>query len=515
MKANYVLPLLFFVAIGCGKAEVAQKEPQHNEPKHQEAPHDGVELSAEAARSAGVATETVKLTAFQTYITAPGVVESITDRRAMVTPPAAGRILSLLVNVGDDVRKGQSLATLESVDLAERSTAITEAERSLGAAKADAARAASESTLAQSRAASAQTALQRQRQLARTGAFSQPNLQAAERDLNDAQAALESAQKEAVVHRAQLERAERLFKQELVSRIEVENARLDVEKDRIAQERAERAIAIARTAFQREREIAQGGLSNAREVQAAEADLRASKIEAERAKIAVRSAQAAVTGAQLSVANAHSAYAALKGSGNSAQQGRMTLSAPIEGRVAHRAATVGQAVERTTELLEIDDLRVVFVTAQVPERQITALKQGAKVSVTTDAYPGRRFEGSIETIGGRLDPKTRTLPVQCRISNGDTALRPEMFAQVALGQGPKTQALTVAESSVFEENAQSFVFILGKDGRYAETSVKVGRSTEGRVEILSGLAPGAQVVVEGVFTLRSQAQKAELKGHED
>ncbi|RYE93352.1 MAG: efflux RND transporter periplasmic adaptor subunit [Myxococcales bacterium] len=274
---------------------------------------------------------------------------------------------------------------------------------------------------------------------------------AAERELNDARAALESAQKEAVVHRAQLERAERLFRQELVSRIDVENARLDVEKDRIAQERAERAIAIARSAFEREREIARRGLSNAREVQAAEADVQAARLEADRARIALRSAQAATAGARAAVENTTAAYAALRGSGNRAEGGRITVAAPIGGRVVHREATVGQAVERTAELFEIDDLRTVFVTAQVPERQIVGLRRGASVAVTTAAYPGRRFLGTVHTIGGRLDPKTRTLPVQCLVPNADGALRPEMFAQVSLGEDVRSTALTVPRSAVFEE----------------------------------------------------------------
>ena len=505
------------LGFGCGKAE-APAEPKPAEAGEEraakEAPSGSVELTAAATKDSGIVVRTVQSAPFQAQLTVPGVVGRTPSGRATVTPPVSGRVVRLLATVGDVVRLGQPLAVVESVDLAERATAVTEARRGLLSVQADVSRTESELTLAKGRRRTADEALRRQRALARAGAFSQPSLQVAQRELNDAQSALESSQKEAVVHRTQLERSERLYKQELVSRIDLENARLDVEKDRIAQERATREIEIARASFERERQIGSKGLLNAREIQAAEADVRAASLEVAKAEIALRSARAALAGARLAIANAQSAYAALRGSGNLAEGGRLTVVAPMGGSVVHREVGVGQAVERTAELFEIDDLRAVYVTAQVPERQIVGVRVGARVTVSTDAYPRRSFSGTVATLGGRLEPKTRTLPVQCLVPNADGALRPEMFAQVGLGTGAGGVALAVPISAVFEAEGKSYVFVETAAGKYARRAVALGRTGGIRQEIVKGLEPGARVVVEGVFTLRSQSQKDELKGEE-
>lgn len=513
--APWIAALALIVVFGCKKNESIASEHQEAEHGHEEEGHGDIELSPEAIKTAGIVSAPVQKRLIRTENTVFGIVGTSPNGRALVTPPVAGRVLRLLANVGESVRAGQPIAVVESVDLAERASAVTEAERARLAAEADVAHAASEVGLAKGRLRTAENAAKRQGELARAGAFSQPSLQTAERELNEARSALEGAQKEATVHRAQLERSERLFAQELVSRVEVENARLDVEKDRIAQERAEREIGIASAAFKRETEIARRGLLNAREVQAAEAEVRAARLDVDRAGIALRSARDAVAGARRGVRDAQAAYGSLKGSGNAASGGTLTLVAPMDGRVAHREATVGQAVERTTELFEIDQLGSVIVTAQVPEGTATGLRIGDRVSVTTRAYPDRRFAGVVETIGGRLDPKTRALPVGCRVPNGDGALRPEMFAEVALGRGGTESVLAVPRAAVFNQDGKTLVYVEEAAGRYEPKEVTTGRAQGDWVAIPSGLEAGARVVTGGVFTLRSQAQKDELKGHED
>lgn len=512
--------------VGCAKGQeavaVAKTDEHASAGPGESAGHDAhgdagadVVLDPAAVKSAGIVSREISRAPFGAEVRVPGIVASTPNGRAVVTSPVEGRVLKLLATVGQRVERGQALATVESVGLAERAIAVGDAERALRAAQAEAVRLGADVRLAGGRARSAEITLKRQRDLSRTGAFSRPTLQAAQRELNDARAELAGAQKEAVVHAAQLERSERLYGQELVSRIEVENARLDVAKDQIAQDRAAKATEIARAAYERERTIAAKGLLNAREIGTAEADVRAARLEVERARSALRLSESAVGGARKAVSSARDAYAALKGSGNAAQGGRLTVAAPIGGMVVHREITVGAALERTTELFEIDDLREVWVTAQVPEGEIAGLRVGAPVTVTTAAAPGKRFAGRVQTIGGRLDPKTRTLPVQCLVPNPGGTLRPEMFAEVTLSKGGTREALAVPNGAAFADGGKSYVYVEEEPGRYARREVTLGAARYGAVEVARGLEPGARVVVEGVFTLRSQAKKDELKGHED
>ena len=89
-----------------------------------------------------------------------------------------------------------------------------------------------------------------------------------------------------------------------------------------------------------------------------------------------------------------------------------------------------------------------------------------------------------------------------------------MFARVFLGIGARKNALTVSASALNEVDGKRIVYV-EEDSGYEKRAVGVGRTTGGRVEILSGVKPGERVVVAGVFVLKSEGKKAELKGHED
>ncbi len=511
--------LAAFVMLGCGRpqptAAASKEEHGHAEEAHGGEHSADLALTEEAIKTAGIETQVAQSMPLQAQLRVSGVVSNTGQGRAVVTPPVGGKILSLLANVGDTVTTGQALATIESVDLAQAAAAITDAERARGAAESDVKRAKAELDLAKARLRTAQAALGRQQAFARTGAFSQPGLQDAQRELNDAESELESAQKEEVVHRAQLERAERLFRQELISRTELENARLDVEQDRIRQEKAKRQIALARQAYEREKEIATKGLHNAREIQAAEAEARAANLEVGRARVALQGADAAVQGARRAVANAQSAYAAVAGSGNRAGGSRVTLVAPIGGTIAHREATLGQAVERTTEVFEIDNLRSVWITASVPEKEIAHVRRGGPVRVSTSAYPNRTFVGVVQVVSSRLDAKTRTMPVQCLVQNVSGLLKSGMFAQVELGIGASSAGIAVPRSAIVSDGDERVLFVAEGGGKFERRTVRIGREQREMLEILDGLKAGERVVTKGAFVLKSQAQKDELKGHED
>lgn len=533
MKRFLSLILAVFVAtlIGCGKGskvdehghdegahkeEAAHEEGGHEEPGHVEgeAGHtEDIVLTAEAAKIAGIQVGEARKMPMQGQIKVPGTVTNTSLGRAVVTPPVAGKITRIYVKVGDNVRAGQPIATLQSADLAQASAGIIEAQRGVITAQAAVREARAEIDLANAKLRTARQSLQRQREFARTGAFSQPALQAAQRELNEAESDLESAQQEQVVHEAQLERAERLFKQELISRTELEQARLEVQQDKTKQANARRQIEIARSAFERERMIAQRGLSNSREIQTAEAEVRSANLEVQQAKIRYNTAVSGVAGANKGVQAAQAAYSAQAG-GSRSGGGSVTVNAPIGGVITDLEVTLGQAVERVTEICEVENLRTVWVMAQVSEKQVGLARKGSLAQITVSAFPDRIFNGVIQVVGNRLDPKSRTMPVQVLVENADGALRADMFAKVSLGVGSSSRALAVPRSAIVDEGDQRAVFIAEDGGKYEERVVELGRTQGEYVEILSGLEPGAKVVVKGAFVLKSEKVKGALKGHE-
>lgn len=506
-------PLLLILALaGCrGPAETAHAE-DHGEEPHEEA----IVLTREAAKIAGIEIGEAAMRPMREEIEVPGTVVSTSQGRAVVTPPVAGKVVQIHVRIGQRVEVGQAIATLQSVDLAQSSAAIIEAQRGILTAQAAEREARAEVDLAKARRRTAEGALARQRAFAQAGAFSQPALQAAQRELADAEAERDRGKQDQIVHEAQLERAEALYRQELISRTELEQARLEVATDRIRQRNAERRIELAKAIHRREEKIAGQNLANSREIQTAEAEVRAAALAIAQAEIRRKSARAAVAGAHQGLEAARVAYRAQAGGAGSGAD-LVTVAAPIGGVVGDLRIDLGQAVERTTQVCAIENLQTVWVIAHVPEKQIAMAREGARARIAVGALPNRTFVGTVRSVGTRLDPQTRATPVQIVVDNADGALRAEMFATVGLGVGKDGPALAAPKSALVAIGHRRVVYVLEEEGdalHFQERTVETGRAQGDHVEITQGLEPGERLAVKGGFVLKSEKIKSELKGHE-
>lgn len=522
MRQLALLVLALIVLAGCGSQPSAPPADEHghesesatDEHGHEEGGHDEneVTLSPEALVIAGIETIVVRREPFQITLQVPGTVSSTDRGRAVVTPPVAGRVVSISARLGDSVRQGQTLAVIESPELSQAWSSIADATRLRDAAKADLDQARSEVQLSQAKLSAARTNLTRQKQLAQAGAFSQAPVQQAQSELNDAQSELLSIQKEQASHAEQVRRLENLYRDGIVSRSELEAARLELQQDEIRLDRAQAKIEAAKATYERERDIASRGLLNAKELQTAEAEVKSSELELERAKLRVRAAESSVANANRAISNAQAVYRTNSGSGG-ASVGRVALVAPISGTVTQLDVTKGQAVDRTQVLLEVENLRSVWVTANVPESEIERVRKGANVTLTVASVPEREFEGIVQVVGTRVDPKTRSIPVQCLVTSASGVLKPDMFAKVFIGVGQPTTKLVIPKSALVMEGGKSFVF--AKHGEaFEKHEVVLGEQDGSRVVVLSGIEEGETIASKGAFILASEQKKSELKGHE-
>jgi len=519
MKTTQVLfGLLLLLVIGCS-AETphsAKDEHGHDAGAEQSTEHSEesgvVTLTPEQETLAGIQVESVSYRYLQPVLAVPGVVRSTTQGRAVVTPPVAGRVERIQVTLGERVRQGQPLAVIESAELALTWSGIADAQRQRDAAIASLQEARSEVALAAAKLMSARTNLTRQQELVKAGAFSQAPLQQAQSELNDAQSELLAIQKEQVSHAELVRRLENLYKDGLVSRSELEAARLELQQDVIRLDRAQARVAAARTTFERERTIASRGLLNAKELQTAEADVRSTTLEVERAKLRVRSLEAAVANATRAISNARSVYKSSTG-GGSASVGRIVLRAPISGVVTHLDVTKGQAVDRSQVLMEVENLAAVWVTAQVPEREVSKLQKGSAVSIRVPSLPDEMFRGIVHVVGNRVDPKTRAVPAQCLVTSAKGLLKPEMFGTVSISYGKGTNTLAIPAEAILEDGDQKFVF-LREGNAYHKTPIQTGEKSGELIAVLEGVKEGDPLVIKGMFTLNSELKKDELKGHD-
>ncbi len=501
---------LVFIA-GCSKSPETPHEDDHSK---EEAGHvEGqVKLSDDAQQIARIETTVVRREEIQECLQVPGTVTSTDRGKAVVTPPVAGRVLSISVSLGDSVRQGQTLAIIESAELSQAWSMIAEATRVRDAAQSDVQQARSEVELALAKLNAAKTSLTRQRDLAKAGAFSQAPVQQAQNELNEGQSELLSIQKEQASHAEQFRRLENLYREGIVSKSDLEASRLELQQDQIRLDRAKAKVENAKATYEREKNIASRGLLNAKELQAAEADVKSSDLELNRARIRVRASESALASANRAIANAQTVYRSNTGSG-SASVGRVALVAPIAGTVTHLDVTKGQAVDRTQVLMDVENLQSVWVSANVPEQDSAKVRKGARVRITVASLPGQEFEGEVHVVGTRVDPKTRSIPAQCLVVGSAGMLKPDMFATVHLGLGTAHEELVIPLSAVVTEAKKTYVFVK-HDGAFEKHEIVIGERDGGRVAVESGLEEGEVIASKGAFVLSSEQKKDELKGHE-
>jgi membrane fusion protein, copper/silver efflux system len=192
----------------------------------------------------------------------------------------------------------------------------------------------------------------------------------------------------------------------------------------------------------------------------------------------------------------------------------VTFRSPVSGFVVEKHALRGLHITRGQSLYRVADLSVVWVEADVYEREISAIRAGATATITVDAYPGDRFSGRVIYVYPYLDEKTRTNRVRFEFGNRGGRLKPGMYANVEL-RGTGGMALTVPTNAVLDSGQEQIVFVAQGDGIFEPRKVKAGRRAGDSVEILKGLKDGEQVATGAAFFLDSESQlRASIQEYE-
>jgi membrane fusion protein (multidrug efflux system) len=107
-----------------------------------------------------------------------------------------------------------------------------------------------------------------------------------------------------------------------------------------------------------------------------------------------------------------------------------TLRSPVSGVVAEKRTEVGARLGDAGVAFVVVQLSPLKLRFAVPERYLGKISVGDKVAAKVDPYPSEVFEGTITTLGGVIDPKTRTMFAEAQFGNNDGRLRPGLFARV-------------------------------------------------------------------------------------
>ena len=190
------------------------------------------------------------------------------------------------------------------------------------------------------------------------------------------------------------------------------------------------------------------------------------------------------------------------------------LRTPMAGVVVEKNINQGQELRPDQVLanapqlfaphLVISDPRRLWVRLDVTETQMGLLQLGQVLRISSRAFPGRIFEGRLESIGQSLDPTTRTLNARGVVDNLDLLLKAEMYVDVELDTtSAGSTAVVVASSAVFTKDGRHFVFVETAPGAFKRREIEPGGESDNRILVREGLQVSDRVLVEGCLMVEA------------
>jgi RND family efflux transporter MFP subunit len=181
--------------------------------------------------------------------------------------------------------------------------------------------------------------------------------------------------------------------------------------------------------------------------------------------------------------------------------------APFDGVITVRNIDTGALIEAgdnsmPKELFHLAAVRKLRVFVPVPEVYESAVHNGARVALTSDAFPGEKFYGTLVRSSHAVDPNSRTLNVEVDVDNSTGKLLPGAYAFVHLDIPGEARALTIPANTLLFRAEGLRVGVVA-NGRVQLKQISIGHDYGATVEVLSGITANDQVIVDPSDSLES------------
>ena len=182
------------------------------------------------------------------------------------------------------------------------------------------------------------------------------------------------------------------------------------------------------------------------------------------------------------------------------------LRAPFDGTVLTKDIVLLERVDPNRQLMSIADLSTVWVTADIFEHQLPLLRRlaGKDVTFRSSAWPDKQFSARVFYTGETVDESSRTVGMRAVAQNREGFLKPGMFVDVLLTETSDGPVLLVPITAIQEYEGKSFLFVFEGENRFVRQDVRFGRRNEKFIEVVEGLDPDTQIVVNGGFALKTR-----------
>lgn len=203
------------------------------------------------------------------------------------------------------------------------------------------------------------------------------------------------------------------------------------------------------------------------------------------------------------------------GSGQSSLR-QYELRSPMSGRVVDRKVDVGTAVGKEgdpSDLYTVADLSAVWVDLTVTPGDLSKVREGAKVAISTSGEEEKRAEARIMFVSPILNAETRSARVIASLDNKDLVWRPGSFVTAEIEIARERAKVLVPRVALQTIGGERVAFVRTPEG-FQRRDVKAGQADDDAVEILSGLSAADEIAVKNTFLLKAELGKSAAK-HDD
>ncbi|MEZ4701120.1 MAG: efflux RND transporter periplasmic adaptor subunit [Rhodothermales bacterium] len=190
----------------------------------------------------------------------------------------------------------------------------------------------------------------------------------------------------------------------------------------------------------------------------------------------------------------------------------ITLRAPATGVVIQKDVVDGAHIKAGDNLVQIADLRTVWVHASFYENEVPWIEEGQPVEMELSYLPGKTYSGRLAYVYPYLREKARDVHVRIVVSNPDLELKPGMYTNVQVQGAPIQDALVIPTEAVIRSGERSLVFVVRAPGSFEPREVRIGEEggpNNAFVRVLDGLEVGEEIVVSAQFMLDSESRLQE------
>jgi HlyD family secretion protein len=288
--------------------------------------------------------------------------------------------------------------------------------------------------------------------------------------------------------RADAAQAEALLEQAIARREEAER------KHRSEVDRAASNLRKQEQDHERAMELFRGGFLSKAEKEQADTRLVNAKEDARLAaigEVSLRAIDQEIVSLRARVAAAHATLAAFV-----ERREKLSITSPFAGIVTSKTIEVGETKQPGAPLFVVADPHDIYIEAPIDESESAKVRKGQTVRLYPDAYLGETFSGVVSEVRPTIEASkevSRANTIEIRPDSSPRPLRLGMSVDVEVLTGRKEDTLQVPSSAVMEREGQKFVYVV-RGGKIVRSDITTGISNWDRTEILTGIAPGSDVV---------------------